>query len=415
MNILNQKKKAFWGIVVGVTILLGSIIGVQVSERVDSGTYKICQKLNGDLIVLDRAGWHWTGFVSNITEYKIGGTYYFTDKEVTTEKTDAAVRTRCNDTTEIAVSGSLQYRLPTANEDRINLHKIYNRNYNNMISGVIKTPVLEAIVNTAPFFKGEDAAFNDRNNFVETIKKQLTEGAYRSKKIAEKIVDMDGNEFIETKTEMIKDEDGNPIISNQSKIKTFGIEVVALSIINIDLDERAMKLLDQKKESEFKRIAARAAAEEAKQGKITAEENAKRMVAEAKAEEDIAKMRAIVSAEREKEVAETLAKQEYNVAKTAAEKELATATLRKQAAEEDAKAMTIMKDAEARANAKMVQAGLTPREKAEIEKEKAIGVARELSKINVPQIIVTGGANGGINPLDMVGVNQALEITNKLK
>ena len=37
-----------------------------------------------------------------------------------------------------------------------------------------------------------------------------------------------------------------------------------------------------------------------------------------------------------------------------------------------------------------------------------------LAKMNVPQIIVTGGEKG-INPLDMVGVNQALEIQKKLK
>lgn len=41
----------------------------------------------------------------------------------------------------------------------------------------------------------------------------------------------------------------------------------------------------------------------------------------------------------------------------------------------------------------MVQAGLTPLEKARIEKETKVEVARELAKMNVPTTIITGGSN----------------------
>lgn len=56
-----------------------------------------------------------------------------------------------------------------------------------------------------------------------------------------------------------------------------------------------------------------------------------------------------------------------------------------------AEATKIAADAEAYRNSKLVSAGLTPLEKAKIEKETKVEVARELAKMNVPQTIITGG------------------------
>ena len=63
-----------------------------------------------------------------------------------------------------------------------------------------------------------------------------------------------------------------------------------------------------------------------------------------------------------------------------------------------AKATKIAADAEAYKNSRLVQAGLTPLEKAQIEKETKIGVAKELAKMNVPTTVITGG--NGNNPTE---------------
>ena len=164
-----------------------------------------------------------------------------------------------------------------------------------------------------------------------------------------------------------------------------------------------MEFIEKRKEVALEALVAQQSMETAKQAAETAKAKAREMVEVQRGREEVEKMKAVTAAEKEKEVA-----------KLEAEQRLITAQLNRQAAEEDAKALLVKKDAEAKANAKLVQAGLTPLERATIEKETAIGIARELAKINVPSIIVTGGEKG-INPLDMIGVNQALEIQKKLK
>lgn len=56
-----------------------------------------------------------------------------------------------------------------------------------------------------------------------------------------------------------------------------------------------------------------------------------------------------------------------------------------------ARATKVAADAEAYKNSRLVSAGLTPLEKANIEKETKIEVAKEIAKMNVPSTIIMGG------------------------
>ena len=45
--------------IVALGVVVAGLIAVPfVTERVDAGCYKIVQKMNGDLVVLDKPGWH---------------------------------------------------------------------------------------------------------------------------------------------------------------------------------------------------------------------------------------------------------------------------------------------------------------------------------------------------------------------
>ena len=45
--------------------------------------------------------------------------------------------------------------------------------------------------------------------------------------------------------------------------------------------------------------------------------------------------------------------------------------------------------------------------------ETRIGVARELAKANVPNIVI-GGGDGGANPMEAVGIKYLMDINDKL-
>lgn len=97
---------------------------------------------------------------------------------------------------------------------------------------------------------------------------------------------------------------------------------------------------------------------------------------------------------------------------------LEVSKLAAQKAQQDALRIKYEGEAKAAANRALVTAGLTPLEKATIEKETAIGIAQALAKSNVrwvPEVMINGqGNNSSFNPLDAVGYNYLLEIGKKV-
>lgn len=403
------------GSVIAVIVLLLTIIGsVKLFERVDAGTYKITQKLNGELKVLDKPGWHYTGWVSNITKYKMAGVFSFSDNQ---DDDGQSIGVIFRDGTKGKINGNIQYMLPIDNEKRIALHTIYGRSNDQVVKNLIVKSTSEVVKATSPFFKGEGAYSYDKANFIKMVESQLEKGLFTQVKETkiiedkEETTDKDGNIVTvkkNPKTEVVvyalKDENGNEVISKESKFSKFNVELLGLNIEDIILDDQAMEAITKRKVIELDALVAQQNMKTAYQAAETAKAKAQEMVEVAKGKEEVEKMRAITAAEKEKEVAIREAQAKYEAAK-----------LNRQTAEENAKALIVQKEAEAKANAKLVQAGLTPLEKANIEKETAIGVAREIAKINVPEIVVVGGKDGSINPLDMIGINQALEIQKKIK
>jgi hypothetical protein len=81
---------------------------------------------------------------------------------------------------------------------------------------------------------------------------------------------------------------------------------------------------------------------------------------------------------------------------------------------EEAKKVRAIGEAEATANKLKVAAGLTPLERATIEKETRIGVAAELAKVTLPSTLIIGGGNGSSNPFEAVGLNAFYDLSKKM-
>jgi hypothetical protein len=100
---------------------------------------------------------------------------------------------------------------------------------------------------------------------------------------------------------------------------------------------------------------------------------------------------------------------------TKAQQEFEVAELAAKTAQQNALRVKAEGEAKAAANAALVHAGLTPLERATIEKETAIGIAHELaqSKVQwVPTVMFGGNSNG--SAMDAVGLNMMMEVVNKL-
>jgi hypothetical protein len=65
---------------------------------------------------------------------------------------------------------------------------------------------------------------------------------------------------------------------------------------------------------------------------------------------------------------------------------------------------------------KKVEAGLTPLEKAKIEMETKIGIAKALASVKFPdRMVIAGGSeHGGANPFDAVGLQSLYDLSDKM-
>jgi len=209
------------------------------------------------------------------------------------------------------------------------------------------------------------------------------------------VLDTQGNKFIQKSVKVQMDKNGQPIIKKKSPFKTYEIEVLQFVVKDIDFDETIDRLIAKKKEAEQAKIVAQAKAEESKQDAITAEEKGKANVATAKYTALVLKETAVIEA-----------KQKYEVAIQDRKK-----------AQEEAKAKIERGQAEAMVAKLKVAAGLSPYERAIIDKDTAIGVAEKLAMIKFPQMMVIGGGGSGksaLNPFDAVGLQSFIDISRKM-
>ena len=83
-----------------------------------------------------------------------------------------------------------------------------------------------------------------------------------------------------------------------------------------------------------------------------------------------------------------------------------------------AQSKKVAADAEAYQNAKLVNAGLTPQERAEWEYKTAVGVAGQLKSLNLPEIYIEGGqgkSNDGNLLQSLIGAELAKQMIDKEK
>lgn len=410
---------AIFAIIVVFLIFFGkSLIGYNTATQL-----LVKQSPTGELSCVDHAGFYFKGFAS-IYSYDRTKDFYFNSSTEKvkgqdwegddTDEDDIAVTLSRNANANI--SGYLKYQLPTICEDLIKIH-MDQRSDAKVKHELVRNTVLSAVRKTAPLFTAEEAKVTKIAEFRRLAEDQLTDGEYLTtikelqEKVAEDEVDSSGKVIKKAEvqkyvvTELKLDTLGNRILTKQSALKQYGIKVLQFEIQNVKLDEKAQKQLDIVKEREMQRVARSTEAETAKQEAITAEAKGKARIAEAKAAQEVEKMTAVTKAEKEKAVAELEAKKEYEVARLAA-----------LTAQEEAKKIKAEGEAKAAANRALVNAGLTPLERATIEKETKIGVAEALAKSEHPIVptIMMGGDGKGSNPMDAVGLKYMMDIAEKL-
>lgn len=376
--------KNLTSITVAVFAVMFIIAAGSLFETNSFGNYQIKQAaVTGDVTVRSEPGLYWQG-MGTITTYPISEDLSFED---------AGISVRFNDGSIAKVKGTVKFKLSLKPEKQKELHRDY-ASFKNVVTDLIQRNVQEALAQSAVLMVAEDSYSARRAEFSDMAKQQLERGVFKTETKNIDSVDETGTKFKKRIIEVIRDENGIPVVQKESLLKHYEIEILQFVVNDFEYDSKINELIAKKKEAEQIKIVAAAVAEKAKQDALTAEAEGSARIAQAKAEAEVKKMTEVVEAQKKTEVAKLAAQQ----AKYEAEK------------------IKAQGEAEAFAAKKLVEAGLTPLEKAKIEMETKIGIAKALAGVKFPErMIISGaGSNGGTNPFEAVGLQALYELSNKI-
>lgn len=371
----------------GVAGVFLIIFAFQLFSTNDAGYFQVKQAaVNGKMSVIKEPGMYWKMFGAT-HEYKISDTYNFNSKE------GDAIDVRFNDAATAKVSGAIKFRLSLDDKNIQRLHQDF-RSYEAVQHDLVRQVVAAALKQTATFFRAEEVYSTRRSEFINLINDQIREGIYATTYNETFAKDEDGNTFLKRNVNITYEKDGNPKIADESAFKAYGVEIIQFVVNDIDFDDKTNELIAKRKEAEQEKVVAKANAERAKQDAITATENGKAKIAVAEADALVKKKTAVIQAEQEKEIAE------QNALKAVEEK----------------KKIIALGEAEAESAKLKVAAGLTPLDKATIDKDTAILVAHELAQIKLPSMMIIGGNSNGsaMNPFDAVGLESFMRISKSM-
>ena len=298
-----------------------------------------------------------------------------------------------NDASDGMIYGSLRVKLPTDVEHLSRIQTDYN-GMDRLMNDLVKQTVVKVIYASGPLMSAFESYAEKKNDLIAYITDQLNNGVYKTAVKVEETIDPVTGEKKTTKVATLIVDTNSPggyKRSEKSPFAYYGIEIGQVAVSKIGYSDKVLQQIAQQQESNMQIQTAKAQSAAAQQNAIKAEEEGKAAAAKAKWEQ-----------EKIKAVEVTKAEQEYEVARLAALK-----------AKEDAKRIEAEGRAKAEANKALVLAGLTPLERATVEKETKIGIAEALSKTKWPTIVMNGG-NGQNSAMDVIALKQMTDLVDKM-
>lgn len=392
MNFINVAKFLYRH-VIGFTVALLALWSFSffIGSNADQN-WLVIQYPWGSVNVIDTAGWY----------FKVGNTYwaYPRNWQVEYDK-DFSFKVVFNDGGSATMNAMVRFASPITVDGKRTFHQLFGGN-EEAVEAAVWAHLSDAMKSSGPVMSASEHQSARRGEFTSLVQDQLQQGLFEMRRISKTLQDQfddKGKPITVYATEVVF-EDGSSIrqkISRPSPLTDFGIIITQFSITDVVYDDQTQRQFAQKKEAFLAAEGSKAQREKEVQERLMVEERGRREKAETESLALRQKAEAVINAQREKEVAETNAARKLAVAQltkqemeTVAQQELEVARLAKERAKETADAQILL--AAAQEKCLKLAGALSERDRvlAEIERDKSIGVAKELAKIQVPQFIISG-------------------------
>jgi hypothetical protein len=303
------------------------------------------------------------------------------------------VRVRFIDKVNAKVYPSVRFEMPADDQAFIKLVETY-RNPKNLVNNTLIPTITEQLGNVTFMYSAEDYVSGSATDYKMTVEDPLKNGGFVVKKV--EVRDTIYAESMTVDSNLVNKQRAIREIRNltkNEKVFVNGVpkrspheinvnQVITAQVIisNVELEEKFEDKLTQQRDISAEKIIEIQKIE-------TARAAQQRIVAEG--ERDKAAERVT----QEKDQVKKLIAIETQVKEEESKRQLAETALKTE--ELKAKAIKVGADAESYKNRQLVSAGLTPQERAQIEKDTKIGVAAEIAKLNLPNTVVMGGSGTG--------------------
>lgn len=396
-----MKKNNIFAIVIAIIAIAVVCLSGSLFEDADKSKNYVCQMpVTGEYVVWTDGGLQWQG-LGNVRDYSKTSQIEFSDVErseggyVATGENPGALTT-FSDRGKGIIVGSFRVVLPSDAKNMMAIQRDFGSE-KALINNLVRPTLYKVATACGPLMTSLESVSEARTDLTAYITDQLNNGVYKTKTTKVEVVnEITGEKEVRAQAELIADENAPGGYKRQetSPFSQYGITAGIVSIIDIKYDAATQQQIDAQKAANLAIVTAKTQAAEAMQKTITIEEQGKAKAAQAKWEQ-----------EREKAVAVTKAQQEFEVAELEAKK-----------AKQIALKIQAEGEAKAAANRALVAAGLTPIEKATIEKETAIGIAEALANSNVrwvPEVMMGSNGSSG-SAMDAVGLNMMMDVIKKM-
>lgn len=389
------RKIVYASVIAVVAILVLSSLS-SIGEDVKNEQIVVCQKpFTGNMEYWTTPGFKWQWFGTLTTYYKTQQ-LWFGSEDNNKKQQGNPIPVIFNDASDGLIYGSLRVKLPTDPKYMSRIQTDYN-GMERLMEDLVRPTVTKVIYASGPLMSAFESYAEKKNNLIEYIADQLNNGVYTTTVQTVEVVDPITGEKKKNKIAVLIEDENAPggyRRSEDSPFRYYGLEIGQVAVSKIGYSDKVLKQIAQQQEANMLVQTSKARTTAAQQEAIRAEEEGKAVAMKAKWEQ-----------EKIKAVEVTKAEQEYEVSRLAALK-----------ANEVKKKIIAEGEAEAAANRAKVAAGLTPQERAEWDYKTKVGVAKALSEIQLPTIVMSGGSgsNGGNAAMDAMGLRMMTDLVDKM-
>lgn len=383
------------GIVGILFILLGIANPLSLN---DAGNRQVVQTLGGDLWVKFEPGLYISGFFSKVTTYPNNVTIQVGPEDKRSADADYWTLTNTGTFSEgdqALMGHTVKWDMPGIEQQMKDLHTDYT-NINNLATTTLMTYQRETASYSAQRMSSEEHYSGGQSQLKDYFQDQLRNGQVLL--VTDTKITLQDDGTTKTYIEVIErlNADSTYQRSTNQDIQQYGLRP---SFVSIDFIKYNPQIYD-KLETKIKFASDEANSKQElvaeQQKEQTAIVKGRALIAEVTAKEEAAEQTAIIQARKAKLVAaENLEQAKF-----------------------DAAAQLAIKRANAEGDRLKVIAGLSPKERADIDKETAIGVARALAGpegIKFPDIVISGsGSNGGDGALQALQLKMLSDFAKDL-